>query len=154
MAPLIVQIVATLIARWFGPWKRAVRAGLAVMFVFTGMSHFSSLRYDLAAMIPPPFTGALWLIYLTGVFEIAGGIGLMLRRFRRAAAWCLAVMLVALFPANAYAALTGVTLGGAAPTPLWVRTPLQLFWIAGLWWSTIARQSDPAPDHAFRQSQV
>jgi hypothetical protein len=39
----------------------------------------------------------------------------------------------------------GFTLGGAAATPLWLRPPLQLFWIAGLRWSTIARGSSPAP---------
>ena len=34
--------------------------------------HFSALKYDLAAMIPPPLTGALWLIYLTGILEREG----------------------------------------------------------------------------------
>lgn len=59
MAPLIVQLVFTAIARWFSPSKDAARVGLAVMFVFTAVSHISSLKYDLAAMIPPPLTGAL-----------------------------------------------------------------------------------------------
>jgi uncharacterized membrane protein len=52
------------------------------MFLFTAASHFSSLKYDLAAMIPPPLTGALWMIYLTGVLEALGAIGLLLPRFR------------------------------------------------------------------------
>src|SRR5918996_3909182 len=114
MAPLIVQLVVTAVARWFVPWKDAVRIGLIVMFLFTAGSHFSSLKYDLAAMIPPPLTGALWVIYLTGVLEAAGAIGLLMPRLRRHAAWGLLALLIALFPANMYAALTGVTLGGAA----------------------------------------
>ena len=138
MAPLIVQILATLVARCFVRWRDAGRIGLAVMFLFTAASHFSSLKYDLAAMIPPPLTGALWLIYLTGVLEALGAIGLLIPRLRRPAGWGLLALLVALFPANVYAALTGVTLGGNAVTPLWFRAPLQLFWAAVLWQTTLA----------------
>ena len=69
MAPLFVQIVSTLLARWFAPWMDAARIGMAIMFFFTAGSHFSSLRDDIAAMIPPPLTGALWMVYLTGVLE-------------------------------------------------------------------------------------
>jgi uncharacterized membrane protein len=138
MAPLIVQILATFLARWFVGWKDAVRIGLAIMFLFTAGSHFSTLKYDLAAMIPPPLTGALWLIYLTGILEAAGAIGLLISPLRRLAAWGLIALLVALFPANVYAALAGLTLGGAAATPLWFRTPLQLFWIAALWRTSVS----------------
>jgi uncharacterized membrane protein len=145
MAPLIVQIVSTLLGRAFVPWRDAARVGLAVMFLFTAGSHVSSLKYDLAAMIPPPLTGALWVIYVTGVLEAVGAIGLLTRRWRRTAAWCLIVLLVAMFPANVYAALSGVTLGGAAATPLWLRTPLQILWIGLLWWSTLARPSKIRP---------
>jgi uncharacterized membrane protein len=141
MVPLIVQIVSTLLARAFVPWRDAARIGLAMLFLFTAGSHASSLKYDLAAMIPPPLTGALWVIYVTGVLEAAGAIGLLTWRWRRAAAWCLIALLVAMFPANVYAALSGVTLGGAAATPLWIRTPLQIVWIGLLWWSTLARHS-------------
>ena len=138
MAPLIVQIATTLVARWFVPWKDAVRIGMTGMFVFTGASHFSSLRHDLAAMIPPPLTGSLPLVYLTGVLEIVGALGL-LTRWRGQAAIFLVVLLLALFPANVYAAVQGLTLGGAPATALWLRTPLQLFWMATLWWSTVGR---------------
>jgi uncharacterized membrane protein len=149
MVPLIVQILATLLARWFVEWKGAVRIGLAVMLLFTAGSHFSALKYDLAAMIPPPLTGALWLIYLTGILEAAGAIGLLLLPLRRFAAWGLIALLAALFPANVYAALTGLTLEGAAATPLWIRAPLQLFWIAALWQTSLAaEQGHPATGHA------
>src|SRR5437773_7383696 len=135
--PLLVEIAATLVARMWLPWPDAVRVGLAIMFMFTAASHFSSMKTDMAAMIPPPLTGALWLILLTGVLEFAGAIGLLLPRFIRPAAWSLIVMLVALFPANVYAALKGVTLRVRPATALWLRTPLQAFWIAALWWSSI-----------------
>src|SRR5687768_2046143 len=141
MARLIVRVVVTLVARWFVPWRDAVRIGLAVMFAFTAASHFSSLKHDLAAMIPPPLTGALWVIYVTGVLEMAGGVGLLLARWRRLAGICLALLLVAMFPANIYAAMNGVTLGGEPASALWWRTPLQLFWLALLLRSSIKRTS-------------
>jgi uncharacterized membrane protein len=141
MAPLVVQILSTLVARWFVGWRDAARVGLAVMFLFTATSHFSSLKHDLAAMIPPPLTGALWMIYLTGVLEALGAIGLLLPRLRRPAAWGLLALLIALFPANVYAAWRGLTLGGAAVTPLWLRAALQVFWIAVLWQTTLATRS-------------
>ena len=143
MAPLIVQVVVTLIARWFVPWRDAVRIGLAVMFGFTAASHFSSLKHDMAAMIPPPLTGALWVIYVTGALEMAGGVGLLLSRWRRLAGICLALLLVAMFPANIYAAMNGVTLGGEPASALWWRAPLQLLWLGLLWWSSIRRSGRP-----------
>jgi uncharacterized membrane protein len=96
----------------------------------------------MAAMIPPPLTGALWVIYLTGVLEFAGALGLLFARWRKWAAWGLTALLVALLPANVYAGLSGVTLGGNPPSALWWRVPLQAVWIAMLWWSTIRSGRD------------
>ena len=135
MAPLIVQILATLAARVRFGWREAARIGIAVMFIFTAGSHFSPLRHDLARMIPPPLTGAMWVIYLTGILELAGAIGLLSRRWRRPAAWGLIALLAAMFPANVYAALNGVGLGDDPPSALWYRAPLQIFWAGVLWWA-------------------
>ena len=111
----------TLLGRVKLGWRDAARIGLAVMFLFTAASHFSPLGEDMAKMIPPPLTGAMWVIYLTGVLEAAGAIGLLLPRFRRTAAWCLLALLVAMFPANIHAALNDVELGGRSASPLWWR---------------------------------
>lgn len=136
MIPLfLVQLGTTLVAAFFVSFRDAARIGMAVLFVFTGVAHFSRLRTDMAAMIPPPLTGALWVIYVTGVFEFAGAIGLLLPAVRRLAAWCLVALLVAMFPANVYAVLRHIKLGGRETTPLLVRTPMQIFWIATLCWS-------------------
>ena len=146
MAVVIVLIVSTLIFRAAGAmgfrplasWRDATRSGLAVMFLFTGVAHFApGVRDDMAAMIPPPFTGNLPIIYITGILEIAGAIGLLLPRFRRAAAICLILFLIAVFPANYYAAVRNVPLRGSPATPLAIRAPLQLAWIFLLWWSTL-----------------
>jgi uncharacterized membrane protein len=110
---------------------------MAALLLFTASAHFNAMKHDLAAMVPRPLTGSLWLIYLTGMLEIAGAVGLLISRFRKPAALCLVLLLIALFPANVYAALNGVTLRGQTATTLWLRTPKQIIWIAGLWSSTI-----------------
>src|SRR5215216_1783679 len=145
MASLIVLLASFIILRGVGllgvdrlsSWRGAGRGALAIMFVFTGTSHFTSMKYDFAAMIPEPLPDGLWVIYLTGVFEIAGAIGLLIPRTRRIAAICLALLMVALFPANVNAALNGIPLGGEVPTPLWLRAPMQLLFIGMLWWTSI-----------------
>ena len=48
------------------------------------------------------------IIYLTGLAEIAGAIGLLIPNTRRAAGMALVVQLAALFPANVNAALQGI----------------------------------------------
>jgi uncharacterized membrane protein len=45
-----------------------------------------------------------------------------------------AFLLMAMFPANVHAAREGLMVAGRRATPLVWRLPLQLFWIAALWW--------------------
>jgi uncharacterized membrane protein len=59
-------------------------------------------------------------------------------QFRRLAGVCLIALLIGMFIANVNAAQKGVTLRGKAATPLWLRTPMQVLFIALLWWSTRA----------------
>jgi uncharacterized membrane protein len=85
------------------------------MFLFTGITHFSSMKYDYLQMLPEPVPQSLWVIYLTGVFQIAGAIGLLISRLRRIAGICLALLLVAMFPANVYAAINEIPFRGESP---------------------------------------
>ena len=98
MVPMIVLVVVTLIARTRVPWKDAVRIGMAALLLFTASAHFNAMKHDLAAMIPPPLTGSLWLIYLTGMLEISGAVGLLIPRFRKPAALCPCCCLSRCFP--------------------------------------------------------
>jgi uncharacterized membrane protein len=50
------------------------------------------------------------------------------------AAYGLIALLVAMFPAYVYAAREGLMVDGRRATPILWRLPLQLFWIAALWW--------------------
>jgi len=120
--------------------RDAVRIGLAAMFLFTGANHFLGAGHAMAAMIPPPLTGAMWVIYVTGVLEIAGAVGLLVARWRAWAAWGLIALLVGMFPANVYSAVAGIPMGKYPPIPLWIRTPVQVLLIWLVWWSTIRKE--------------
>ena len=137
LASFILRGVGLLGVEWLSSWRGAGRGALAIMFLFTGTSHFTSMKYDFAAMIPDPMPDGLWVIYLTGVFEIAGAIGLLLPQTRRLAGICLVLLLVAMFSANVNAALNEIPLGGQDPTPLWLRTPMQLLYIGMVWWTSV-----------------
>ena len=145
MTSIFVLAISFVLLRgvgWLGvkqlsSWRDAGRGALVIMFLFTGASHFTSMKYDFAAMIPAPLPNDLWVIYLSGVLEIAGTIGLLIPRTRKLAGICLVLLLVALFPANVYAALNEIPLRGEAPTPLWLRGPMQLLFIGMVWWTSI-----------------
>ena len=105
--------------------------GLAAMFVGMGIAHFfPGPGRGMAAMIPPFFrrTGwpsTKWLVRFTGVCEIAGGIGLLIPQLRLATSIALIVFLIAVFPANAYAARNPERFGKAA-IPFWPRLAGQI----------------------------
>lgn len=136
MAPLVVLVVVTLGLLGAGfagvrrvrPWPVALRGGLAAMFVLTGVSHFVGMRAELIAMVPPALPAPGLLVTVTGVLELAGAAGLLWTRTSAWAAGGLGVLLVAMFPANVYAALEG--LSTAFDDQLVPRTALQVVFLA------------------------
>jgi uncharacterized membrane protein len=136
---IVLRGLGALGVKRFSSSREVGRGALAIMFLFTGLSHFSGLKHDFAAMVPDPLPNDLWVIYLTGLFEIAGAVGLLIPRTRRLAGVCLVLLLVAMFPANVNAIINGIPLGGNAPTPLWVRAPMQLLYIGIVWWTSIKK---------------
>jgi uncharacterized membrane protein len=139
MAPLIALIVVTLAARLAGSlgcdytngWPAALAIGLAAMFIVTGVAHFvQPLRGGLIAIVPPKLPAPGVLVTITGVLELLGAIGLLIPYTRAAAAVCLALLMVLMFPANIYAA--GAKRSEHAPsTPLVPRTLMQVLFVAG-----------------------
>lgn len=118
----------------FASWRASACFALAVMFVFTSIAHFTRMKHDMARMVPAIFPQPMLMVYLAGVCELLGAAGLAITRTRPLASWALILMLLALFPANVRAAREGLTLGGKAATPLWLRTPMQVLFIGLLWW--------------------
>ena len=137
---VLLRGVGYLGVRRLSSWRDAGLGALAVLFLFTSTAHFSAIKHDLAAMMPGPLPDGLWIIYLTGLFEIAGAIGLLVPRTRRLAGIGLVLLLVAMFPANVNAALNGIPLGGEPATALWLRTPMQILFIAMVWWTSVAHR--------------
>jgi uncharacterized membrane protein len=81
-------------------------------------------------MVPPGLPRPDLLVTLTGVLEILGGIGLLVPSTARAACVCLALLLIALFPANIHAARQQLTIAGQRIPGLPLRGLIQLFFIA------------------------
>jgi uncharacterized membrane protein len=99
-------------------------------------------------MMPEVLPAPLALVYISGVAEIMGGLGLILPATRKLAAWGLILLLLAVFPANVNMAVNDLPLG-ATPVPtwaLWARLPLQLVGIAWAYWFT-PRDSDASRAH-------
>ncbi|WP_024799587.1 membrane protein [Nocardia sp. BMG51109] len=135
MAPLIVLIVVTAVARLAGPirdgwldsWPHAVRIGLAAMFALTASAHFfPPRRAALIAMVPTALPAAPALVTANGILEIAGAVGLLIAPVAPASAIFLALLMVAMFPANVRAA--GADLG-IKSMPLPLRTLVQVLFI-------------------------
>jgi uncharacterized membrane protein len=112
MAVAITLVLGTLGARligWLGvdyvdSWPQAVAVGLAAMFVMTGVAHFvPAMRRDMIAIVPPRLPAPELLVTVTGVFELVGAAGLLYPPTRIAAAVCLFVLMLIMFPANIYA---------------------------------------------------
>jgi len=131
----LFRILGELSLPMFDSWRVATRWGLAVMFLFTAASHFTPMKADLLRMIPDWIPWPRFMLYFTGVCEALGAIGLLIPGMQVISAIGLILLLVVMFPANINAARRGVTIRGRAATPLWIRTPMQIVWIAMLWWS-------------------
>jgi uncharacterized membrane protein len=138
MAPLIVLTVVFGIGlalraahvKHLRDWRTALRYALATMFTLTAWAHFGSRRAELVRMVPPFFPNPEFLVTFTGVAEILGAIGLLVPRFAPAAAVGLTLLLLAVFPANVYAALNGLTLAGGPVTDLLPRALMQVVFLA------------------------
>ncbi|EHR59784.1 DoxX family protein [Saccharomonospora cyanea] len=111
-------------------WQPALRAALALMLVFTGVPHFlPGWRDAMAAMVPPALPYPRVLVAVTGVLELGGAVALLVPPVARWAALGLALLMLAMFPANVSAARRNLTLGGRPVTPLPLRTVMQVVFV-------------------------
>jgi uncharacterized membrane protein len=144
MIPLLVLIVSLIAFRVLGAfgvgifaiWQESTQFGLALMFVFTASAHFSKMKQDIINMVLPAFPFPKQIVLITGVLEIAGVVGILIPSLRSLAGICLVILMAAMFPGNIHAAKEKVLLRGKPPTPLWLRFPMQLVFMALTWWST------------------
>jgi uncharacterized membrane protein len=117
--------------------KTILRVVLTVAMVTVGVLHFVKPA-EFAAIVPSYLPAPFALVYISGIAEIAGGLGLILERTRRAAGWGLIALYIAVFPANINKAVNHLSLGDQPVPPifLWLRLPLQAVFIAWAHWYT------------------
>jgi len=122
--------------------KRPLLYVMASIYIIAGITHFI-IPEAFAQIVPPQLPYPLALAYLSGVAEIALGVGLLHPRTRKLAAWGIIAMLIAIFPANIYMAVSDVTVTSVfgrtldpSPAVRWGRLPLQGVLIIWAWWYT------------------
>jgi uncharacterized membrane protein len=116
------------------------RVFLAILFLLSGSLHFLAPQIYLRIM-PPYLPVPLSLVYLSGAAEILGGAGLLFPLTRKAAAWGLVALLIAVWPANIYTATAHLAVPGimGQSWAQWLRIPLQLPLIYWAWLYTRIR---------------
>ncbi|MFD0698831.1 DoxX family protein [Paenibacillus sp. GCM10027628] len=140
MLPFYVLVFSFVVMRVLGfigidgldHWQTALRFAFAIMFLFTASAHWGKRRPDLIRMVPPALKRPDLLVTWTGILEITGAIGLCMSVLAPFAAIGLAILLIAMFPANVNAAKRQGSIGGRQVTPLPLRILLQIIFVTAL----------------------
>ena len=106
-------------------------------YIYVGMLHFIDPEWFL--LIMPPFLSSigLELIYISGFFEIILGLSLLYSKSRKAAAYGLILLLIAVYPANIYLAFNQKAqqlIGISSFMASWVRLPIQFIFLGLAYW--------------------
>lgn len=119
--------------------KLSQRIGLGIVFAwffFGGIGHFAAT--DFFAGIVPPWIPAdpRLLVYLSGVFELLGAVGILIAATRRWAGNGLFLLTLCVTPANLHMALNPELFPDFPAWTLWLRMLIQVALLACIWWST------------------
>ena len=117
------------------------RIAMCVMLLFTSIAHFVFYK-GMMMMLPQFVPFKKMAIYLTGIIEMLGGVCLLIPKIQYVAALLLIVFFILLLPANIIAAykkvdIENATYNGNGLTYLWFRVPLQVLFIAWVWYFAI-----------------
>jgi uncharacterized membrane protein len=93
--------------------------------------------------VPDALPAHCGIVYLSGVAEIAGALGVLHDRSARWAGWWLIALLVAVFPANVNMAVHADRFRAVPEALLWVRLPIQGLLIGWVWWVSQPRERQP-----------
>ena len=111
---------------------------LALAMIAVGVLHFVQPK-PFVRIVPKYLPAPLTLVYVSGFFEILGGVGLLIPQTRVWAAWGLIALFIAVFPANIYMLTDNVSLNPKKPIPrwmMWARLPFQFVFIAWAYYFT------------------
>ena len=117
--------------------KELLRVILAVSLIIVGITHFT-VADQYVRIVPPQLPNPLGLVYLSGFYEILGGIGLLVPPLSQAAAWGLITLFIAVFPANINMAVNHIKIDNIPDSTLlyYARLPFQAVFITWAWWYT------------------
>jgi uncharacterized membrane protein len=127
--------------------KEILRGVLSIAMIIVGTTHFTHTE-QFVRIVPPQLPAPAALVYVSGVFEILGGVGILIPWVSVAAAWGLIALFVAVFPANINQAINSIAIDGIPDHPLlyWFRLPFQAVFIAWAWWYTQHPENQPGAD--------
>jgi uncharacterized membrane protein len=111
---------------------------IGALFIVAGVLHFT-IPHFYEAIVPPPLPPRE-MVQISGIFEILGGVGVLLPQTRVFSAWSLIALLLAVFPANVYMAIDPKFQKVAPLWGLYARLPLQFVLI---WWIYAACIAEP-----------
>jgi uncharacterized membrane protein len=117
--------------------KEKLRIILAISIIIVGTTHFIAPD-PYIKIVPPYLPNHAALVYISGFFEILGGIGILVPPVSQAAAWGLLLLFIAVFPANINMAVNAIDLPNIPDSDAlrWGRLPFQVVLIAWAWWYT------------------
>lgn len=153
MKPLLVLLTAFLIGllaikRSKGKFNvvMAANVAMATMLLFTSIGHFVFPK-GMAMMLPSFLPEKEAVVFLTGLLEIVAAIGLLLPSWRTTTGNLLILFFVLILPANIIASAKGLNIEkGTGTGPglayLWFRVPLQLLFIAWVYYFSIKKKQD------------
>jgi uncharacterized membrane protein len=114
-------------------YRAMMRLLMSAFYLVAGVLHLvapAGFVLIVPNFVPWPETTVL----ITGVLEIAGASGLLIKRFRRAAGIALAAYAICVFPANVYHAISGIQVGGWS-TSWWYHAPRFFLQPVLVWWA-------------------
>ena len=123
-------------------WRKLSLFGLAVFFIYFGIDHFVNVEFYLSIM-PPAFPMHLEAVYISGLFEILGGFCVLIPSLRRIAGFGLIALLISVYPANIYMAITPEAFPEISIELLYFRLPLQFLFI---YWAYSVTRSQYSKD--------
>lgn len=112
---------------------------LVIFFVGGGINHFVNPDFYIRIM-PPYLPWHRELVLLSGVFEVVLGLMVLFPRYLRLAGWGLIALLIAVSPANIHMAVNSHLYPEIPIVFHFIRLPLQLVFIAWVWWVCISRK--------------
>ncbi len=115
--------------------RLAALAFVFLWFLIGGIAHFVYTDVEMR-IVPPWLPDHRGLVLISGGFELAGALGVLLKRTRHLAGLGLVLLTIAVTPANIYMWQNP----GLFPTiPYWalvIRLPVQAALLVCIWWST------------------